>query len=98
MEIESGKSASRLFNKDYVNKGDLDLSKEVLWVIVGQRAVELWAVKVGSQKGFCHSAWFEPALPTPGRAAEFFLPLMPRPSAQTKYFLSRTKSDLSKTK
>ena len=25
-------------------------TKEVLWVSVGQRAVELWAVKVGSQK------------------------------------------------
>ena len=32
---------------NYVNKGGLDLSKEVLWVSVGQRVAELRAVKVG---------------------------------------------------
>ena len=50
MEIEYVKSASRLLNRIYVNKGGLDLSKEVLWVSVGQRAAELRAVKVGGQK------------------------------------------------
>ena len=33
-----------------VNKGGLDLSKEVLWVSLGQRAAHLQAVKVGGQK------------------------------------------------
>ena len=46
------KSAPRLLNRNCVNKGGLDLSKEVLWVSVGQRAAELQAVKVGGQKNF----------------------------------------------
>ena len=44
------KSAARLLDRDCVNKGGLDLSKEVLWISVGQRAAELRAVKVGDQK------------------------------------------------
>ena len=31
------KSAGRLLNRDCVNKGGLDLSKEVLWVSVGKK-------------------------------------------------------------
>ena len=50
MEIKSIKSAARLLDKDCVNKGGLDLSKEVLWVSVDQRAAVLRAVKVGGQK------------------------------------------------
>ena len=50
MEIKCIKSASRLLNKDCVNKGGLDLSKEVLWVSVDQRAAVLRAVKVGGKK------------------------------------------------
>ena len=50
MEIECIKSAARLLNIDCVNKGGLDLSKEVLWASVGQRAAVLQAVKVGGQK------------------------------------------------
>ena len=50
MEIKYIKSASRLLNRAWVNKGGLDLSKEVLWVSVGQRAAELPAIKVGGQK------------------------------------------------
>ena len=49
MEIKCLKSAARLLNRDWVNKRGLDLSKEVLWVSVGQRAAELQAVKVGGQ-------------------------------------------------
>ena len=49
-EMKYSKSATRLLNRNCVNKGGLDLSKEVLWVSVGQRAAELWAVKVGGQK------------------------------------------------
>ena len=37
---------------DFVNKRGLDLSKEVLWVCVGQRAAVLWAVKVGGKKKY----------------------------------------------
>ena len=47
MEIKYFKSPARLLNRDYFNKGGLDLSKEVLWVSVGQRAADLPAVKVG---------------------------------------------------
>ena len=50
MEIKSIKSAARLLDIDCFNKGGLDLSNEVLWVSVGQRAAVLRAVKVGSQK------------------------------------------------
>ena len=50
MEIKCIKSAARLLNIDCVNKGGLDLSKEVLWASVGQRAAVLQAVKVGGQK------------------------------------------------
>ena len=51
-ETKYVKSASRLLDRDYVNQGVLDLSKEVLWVSVGQRAADLWVVKVGGQKNF----------------------------------------------
>ena len=47
MEIKYLKSAARLSDRNYFNKEDLDLSKEVLWVSVGQRAAEIRAVKVG---------------------------------------------------
>ena len=50
MEIEYVQSAARLLNRIWVNKRGLDLSKEVLWASVGQRAAELRAVKVGGQQ------------------------------------------------
>ena len=37
-------------DRDWVNRWDLDLSKEVLWVSVGQGAAKLQAVKVGDLK------------------------------------------------
>ena len=49
MEIKD-LSPARFLEKDYVNRRGLDLSKEVLWVFVGQRAAELRAVKVGGQQ------------------------------------------------
>ena len=48
MEIKNVKHAARLLNRDYVNKGGLYLSKEILWVSLGQRAAEVRAVKVGA--------------------------------------------------
>ena len=62
MEIKYFKSPARLLNRDYFDKGGLDLSKEVLWVSVGQRAADLRAVKVGVEKKFCRPARFEPGL------------------------------------
>ena len=50
MEIKCVKSATRLLDRIWVNKGGLDLSKEVLWGSVDQRAAVLQAVKVGGQK------------------------------------------------
>ena len=50
MGMKCIKSAARLLDIDCVNKKGLDLSKEVLWVSVGQRAAELRAVKVGGRK------------------------------------------------
>ena len=41
MEIKHLKSATRLLNKDCVNRGSLDLFKVVMWVSVGQFAAEL---------------------------------------------------------
>ena len=49
-EIKYIKSAARLFNRYSVNKGDLDLLIEVLWVSVGQRAAKLPVIKVGGQE------------------------------------------------
>ena len=37
MEMKCIKSVARVLNKDCVNKRGLDLSKNVLWVSVGQR-------------------------------------------------------------
>ena len=50
MEIKYIWNDARLLNRDWVNKGGLDLSKEVLWVSVGQRAAVLLAVKVRGEK------------------------------------------------
>ena len=47
MGIKYIKSASRLLDRDWVNKGGLDLSKEVLWISVDLRVTELPAIKVG---------------------------------------------------
>ena len=44
------KSSTRLFDRYCVNKKDLDLSKEVLWVSAGQMTAELPAIKVGGLK------------------------------------------------
>ena len=41
------KKSAGLLIRDYVNKEGLDLSKEILWVSVGQRAADLQAVKAG---------------------------------------------------
>ena len=50
MEKKYIKSAARVLNRNCVNKGGLDLSKEVLWVSVGQRASDLQAIKAGGKK------------------------------------------------
>ena len=50
MEIKFIKSAARVLNRECANKGGLDLSKNVLWVSVGQGAADLQAVKVGGLK------------------------------------------------
>ena len=50
MEMKYNESAARVLTRNCVNKKGLDLSKEVLWVSVGQRAADLQAIKVGSQK------------------------------------------------
>ena len=50
MEMKYIKSAARILNRNCVNKRGLDLSKNVLWVSVGQGAADLQAVKVGGQK------------------------------------------------
>ena len=44
------KSATRLLNRVFVGRRGLDLSKEVLWVSICQRAAELLAGKVGGLK------------------------------------------------
>ena len=73
MEIRCNKNGDRLLNIDCVNKRGLDLSKEVLWVSIGQRAAVLLAVEVGGQKKFCRSALRGQSRFEPGRLAEFFL-------------------------
>ena len=56
MEIKYFKSPARLLNRDYFNKRGLDLSKEVLWVSVGEWTAKLQAVKVGYLKKSCRVA------------------------------------------
>ena len=46
MEIKYLKRAARLLKRYYVNGEALDLSKDVLWVSVGQMVVVLPATKV----------------------------------------------------
>ena len=50
MEIKYLKSAAGFPDRDYVNIKVLDLSNEVLWVSIGQRAAELPFIKVGGLK------------------------------------------------
>ena len=66
MGIKHLKSPTRLLDRNYVNKGGLNLSKKGLRTSVGQRAAVLRAFKVGGQKKFCRSPRFEPALPALG--------------------------------
>ena len=56
MGMKHPKSTARLLDRNYFNKEDLDLSKEVLWVSVGQRVEELPAIKVGGLKKIS-AAW-----------------------------------------
>ena len=72
MKIEYIKSAARLLNKDWVNKRGLDLSEKVLWVSVGQGAADLWAVKVGGKKKFCHLALLKSNAPLKAEQQNFF--------------------------
>ena len=46
MEIKYIQSDARLLDGDYVNRGGLNLCKDVLWVSADQRAADLRAVKV----------------------------------------------------
>ena len=57
MEIKYIESAARVLNRDFVNKGGLDISKNVLWV-KGQQIYELSKVEV--KKKFCRAAGLEP--------------------------------------
>ena len=50
MEIKYLKSAARVLGRECTSKGGLDLSKEVLWVSVGQRSAKIQAVKFGDLK------------------------------------------------
>ena len=50
MKMKCFKSAAWLLEKIWINKRDLNLSREVMLVSAGQRIAELQAVKVGSQK------------------------------------------------
>ena len=52
MEVKYPKSAARLLNRVYVNRKALDLSVEVLWVSVSQRAAELKAINI-EKSDFC---------------------------------------------
>ena len=46
MEMKYIKSAVRVLNRSCVNKRGLDLSKNVLWISVGEGAADLRAIKV----------------------------------------------------
>ena len=76
MEIKYIKSAARVLNRDCVNKGGLDLSKNVLWVSVGQKAADLRAVKVeGSKKDSAARPVSNPSSPRWADRPNFFFDL-----------------------
>ena len=66
------KSPSIPLNLTCVCWGGWDLSKEVLWVSVGQLASKLQAVNVRGLKKILPSGRFEPGSPAVRRSAEFF--------------------------
>ena len=60
MDIKYIKSAARVLNRKFVNKGGLDLSKNVLWVSVGQGQQIYGLSKLEVKKNFCRAAGLEP--------------------------------------
>ena len=50
MEMRYINSASRLLDRNNVNRRGLDLSEELLWISVGQRVAKLPAIKIGGLK------------------------------------------------
>ena len=72
MEIKYIKSAARVLNRNCVNKRGLDLSKNVLWVSVGQGAADLRAVKVGGQKNSAARPVSNPSSPRRAEWPNFF--------------------------
>ena len=60
------KNAASPLNRVYVNRRGLDLSKEVLWVSVGQLAAKLQAVKVGGLKKLLPSGPSQTTCEQPG--------------------------------
>ena len=75
MEIKYIKSAARVLNRNCVNKRGLDLSKNVFWVFVGQRAAELPTIKVGGQKIILPTGPVQTRFAAQDRSAEFFFDL-----------------------
>ena len=74
MMTKHNKSAARLLNRICVEWQGLDLSKEVLWVSVCQRAAELQAVKVGGQMKILPISPVQTHLACTGLIGRFFLP------------------------
>ena len=62
-------------NRDCANRRGLDLFKEVLWVFVGQKAAELPAVKVGSQKKILPIGPIQTQISRTGLSGRIFLNL-----------------------
>ena len=92
LEIKCLKSAIRLLNRVFVGQQGLDLSKEVLWVSVCQRAAELPAVKVRGQK---KNKPFSPVwtrLAYAGLVADFFWPPTMTASSSDTLWPTETRS------
>ena len=76
MELKYLKSAARLWNRNYLNKGDLDLSIEALWGLSrskGSKATSHQSWRF--EKKFCRRARRGQSGFEPGRSAEFFFNL-----------------------
>ena len=72
MEKEYLKRAAWLLDRDFLNRRGLDLSEEVLWVSLGQRAAELPSIKVKGLKKNSATRRGQVRFEL-GRAAKFFL-------------------------
>ena len=92
MEIKYIKSTARLLDWFCVNKRDLDLFKEVLWVSVGQGVAELWSVKLEVKKNSADQPGSNPLRPRLADRQKIFRPPTLRACSSSASWSKETQS------